>query len=83
MQIYFITAFLSSLCMVVTIDLMPKLKKNVLNFRYGANFKYEGILTHSFNRFYVVTKYKIPRVEQLQFVTFAFDLMCIITYLWT
>ena len=53
----------------ITIDLMPKLKKNILNFRYGANFKYEGMLTHSFDGFYVVTKYEIPRVEQLQFTT--------------
>ena len=48
MQIYFITAFLSTLYMVVSIDLMPKLKKNVLNFGYGANFRYEGMLTLSF-----------------------------------
>ena len=48
----------------------------MLNFRYGANFKYEGMLTHSFNRFYIVTKYKIPKVEHLQFTTFTFDLMC-------
>ena len=62
--------------MEVTIDLMPKLKKNILNFRYGANYKYKGRLTHLFDRFYVVTKYEIPRVEQLQFTTFTFDLMC-------
>ena len=61
--------------MAVTIDLMPKLKKNVLNFRYGVNFKYKGMLTHSFD---VVTKYEIPRVEQLQFTTFAFDLTSVI-----
>ena len=76
MQIYFITAFLFSLHIVFTIDFMPELKRNVLNFGYGVNFKYKGMLTHSFNRFYVVTKYKIPKVEQLQFTTFAFDLMC-------
>ena len=58
------------------IDVMPELKKNVLNFRYGANFKYEGMLTHSFNRFYVVAKYKMPKVEHLHFTTFTFDLMC-------
>ena len=34
------------------------------------------MLTHSFNRFYVMTKYEIPRVEQLQFTTFTFNLMC-------
>ena len=62
--------------MVVTIDLMPKLKKNILNFGYGANFKYEGMLTHLFDRFYVVIRYAIPKVEQLKFTTFAFNLMC-------
>ena len=55
---------------------MPELKKNVLNFGYSVNFKYEGMLNHSFDRFYVVAKYKIPKVERLQFTTFSFDLMC-------
>ena len=32
-------------------------------------------LTHSFDRLYVITKYKIPKVEQLQFTAFTFDLM--------
>ena len=58
------------------IDMMPELKKNVLNFGYGANFKYEGMLTHSFDRFYIVAKYEIPKVEHLQFTMFSFDLMC-------
>ena len=61
----FITAFLISLHKVLTIDTMPELKNNVLNFGYGANFKYEGMLTHSFDRFYVVAKYEIPKVENL------------------
>ena len=72
----FITVFLISLHKVLTIDVMPELKKNVLNFGYGANFKYEGMLTHSFDRFYVVTKYEIPKVEHLQLTTFTFDLTC-------
>ena len=63
MQTYFIAVILISLCKVFTIDMMPELKKNVLNFGYGVNFKYEGMLTHSLNRFYVVAKYEIPRVE--------------------
>ena len=69
MLIYFIAIDALSLCRAVTIDVMPKLKKNVLDFRYGANFKYEGMLTHSFDRFYVVAKYEIPKVEHLQFTT--------------
>ena len=76
MQTYFIVVILISLCKVFTIDMMPELKKNVLNFGYGVNFKYEGMLTHSFNRFHVVAKYEIPRVEHLQFATFSFNLMC-------
>ena len=48
--------FLISLCKALTIDMVPELKKNVLNFGYGENFKYEGILTHSFDRFYVVVR---------------------------
>ena len=78
MQTYFIliTVFLISLCKVFTIDVMPALKKNVLNFRYSAYFKYDRMLTHLFDRFYVVAKYKIPKVEHLQFTTFTFDLTC-------
>ena len=38
MQIYFITIFIYSLHKVFTVDIMPKLKENVLNFGYGANF---------------------------------------------
>ena len=64
------------MCEVLTVDVMPELKKNVLNFRYGANFKYEGMLFHSFDRFYVVAKYEIPKLENLKFTTFSFDLMC-------
>ena len=55
---------------------MPELKKNVLNFGYGANFKYEGMLSHSFDRFYAVTKFEIPKVKDLKLTTFSFNLMC-------
>ena len=61
---------------VLAINVMLELKKNVLNFRYSVNFKYEGMLTHSFDRFYVVDKYKIPKIENLEFTTFSFDLTC-------
>ena len=61
----FIMAVLISLHEVLTVDVMPELKKNVLNFGYGANFKYEGMLTHSFDRFYVVARYEMPKVEHL------------------
>ena len=56
--------------------LKKHLKDTKRHFGYGANFKYEGMLTHSFDRFYVVAKYEIPKVEHLQFTTFSFDLTC-------
>ena len=51
-----IVVILVSLHEVLTFDVMPELKKNVLNFRYGVSFKYEGMLTHSFYRFYDVAR---------------------------
>ena len=52
------------------IDIMPELKKNILNFGYGVNFKYEGMLSHSFDRFYIVTKFELPKMTDLKFTTF-------------
>ena len=58
------------------VDTKPEIKSNVLNFGYRGNFKYEGMLYHSFDRFYVVTKFEIPKIEDLKLVTFKFDLTC-------
>ena len=55
---------------------MPELKRNILNFGYGVNFKYEGMLSHSFDRFYVVAKFELPRVEDLKLTTIEFDSRC-------
>ena len=59
-----------------SVDIMPKLKRNILNFGYRGNFKYEGMLSHSFNRFYVVAKYELPKVCDLTLTTIEFDLNC-------
>ena len=58
------------------IDIMPKLKRNILNFGYGGNFKHEGILSHSFDRFYVVAKFELPNVEDLKLIAIDFDPTC-------
>ena len=34
----------------------PELQKNILKFGYGINYKYEGMLTHSFDRFYIIAQ---------------------------
>ena len=58
------------------VGIMPELKCNVLRFGYGVNFRYEGMLSHSFGRFYVVTKIEIPKVSDLNLTMFQFDYNC-------
>ena len=71
-----------ALCLLVfvydcsALDIMPELKKNILNFGYGVNFKYEGMLCHSFDRFYIVTKFELPKTKDLKLATFGFDFEC-------
>ena len=43
---------------------MPELKRNILNFGYGVNFKHEGMLFHSL------------KVEDLRLTTVQFDSKC-------
>ena len=58
------------------VSIMPELKCNVLRFGYTVNFRYEGMLSHSFDRFYVVTKIEIPKVSDLNLTLFKFDYNC-------
>ena len=63
-------------CGTFAISIMPELKHNVLRFGYGVNFRYEGMLSHSFDRFYVVTRIEIPKVSDLNLTLFQFDYNC-------
>ena len=54
----------------------PELKNNILNFGYGINYKYEGMLAHSFDRFYVVIKFILPTIGDLNFSTLNYDNTC-------
>ena len=55
------------------VSIIPELKQNVLRFGYGVNFRYEGMLAHLFDRFYVVTRIEIPKVLDLTLTVFQFD----------
>ena len=63
-------------CGTSAASIMPELKQNVLRFGYGVNFRYEGRLAHSFDRFYVVTRIEIPKVSDLNLTVFQFDYNC-------
>ena len=59
--------FTCCICRYTSVEIKPELKKNILNFGYGINFKYGGMLMLSFDRFYVVIKFMLPTVEDLKF----------------
>ena len=65
--------------MGASIEIRPKLQRNILNFGYGINYKYEGMLAHSFDRFYVVTKFMLPTIGDLKFSKLNFDYTCTYT----
>ena len=46
------------------------------NFGYRINLKYKGMLSHSFDRFYVVTKFILPTIEDVKFSPIDFDSEC-------
>ena len=35
-----------------------------------------GTISHSFDRFYMVTKFELPKVQDLQFTTIPYDKNC-------
>ena len=53
-----------------------ELQNNVLKFGYGINYKYEGMLAHSFDRFYIVTKFMLPSLGEIKFSKLIFDHTC-------
>ena len=57
----------------------PELKRNISHFGYSINYKYEGMFAHSFHRFYIVTKFILPCIGDLDFSKLNYDNTC--TYL--
>ena len=64
---------------IPSIKIKPELKRNILNFDYGVNYKYEGLLALSFDRFYVIKKFILPSIGDLNFSKLNYDNTC--TYL--
>ena len=62
--------------MSASIEIRPALQRNIFNFGYGINYKYKSMLAHSFDRFYVVTKFILPKIGDLKFSKLDFDYTC-------
>ena len=76
LYLYFVLNVICYFHQITYTKFKPELKKNILSFGYSINFKYEGMLTHSFDKFYVVTKFILPSIEDLNFSTLNYDNIC-------
>ena len=65
---------LSSRCS--SVEIRPELQRNILKFGYEINYKYEGILAHSLDRFYVVTKFSLPTLDDLKLSPIKYGKEC-------
>ena len=79
MKFYLYFHLLSLLCYIyryTSIEIKSELQKNILKFGYGINYKYEGMLAHSFDRFYVVTKFILPTMNDLKLLEIRYYKEC-------
>ena len=71
-------AFLLIVILVVSnsIKFNLELQKTILKFGYSINYKYEGMLAHLFDRFYIVMKSMLPSMGDIKFSNLNFDHSC-------
>ena len=75
--LFFIILTLICKYTVMEIDLGEvELPNYILKFGYAINYRYVGKVSHSFDRFYVVTKFELPKVEDLWFDDISYDAEC-------
>ena len=79
MKIYLyatLTILLCLSCRHSSIEIKLKLQKNILKFGYGINYKYEGMLAYSFDRFYMLTKFILPTLDNWRLSPIKYDIEC-------
>ena len=50
--------------------------ENILKFGYGINYKYEGMFAHLFDRFYAITEFMLPMMDDLKLSPINYDKEC-------
>ena len=58
------------------VEIKPELQRNILKIGYGINYKYDSALAHSFDRFYVITKFILPTLDDLKLHPINYDKEC-------
>ena len=76
MRFYLILSFICHFYQSTFTEIKLELKRNIPNFSYGINYKYEGMLAHSFDRFYIVTKFILPSIGDLKFSKLNYNDTC-------
>ena len=79
MYIYLYAILTILLCLssrYTLVEIKLELQKNILKFDYRINYKHEGMLAYSFNRFYVVTKFILPTLDDLKLLPIKYDKDC-------
>ena len=76
MKIYLYSIFICYFYQSTSTKIKPELKKSILNFGHGINYKYEGMLAHPFDRFYVVAKFILQSIGDLNISTLNYDSTC-------
>ena len=79
MKFYSLVCVIFQFYIGTSIKIKPELQRNILNFGYGINYKYEGMIAHLFDRIYVVTKFMLPMIGDLKFSKLDFDDSCAYT----
>ena len=57
-------------------EIKQELQRNILKFCYGITYKYEGMLTHSFDRFYVIAEFVLPTLDDMKLSPIKYDKEC-------
>ena len=74
--LYSVLNFICYFYQSTSTKIKPELKKNILTFGYSINCKYEGMLAHSFDRFFIVPKFILPSIGDLNFSKLNYDNTC-------
>ena len=72
----FVLVILMVVFMSKGIKINLELQENILKFGCSINYKYEDMLAHSFDRFYIVTKFMLPSMGDIKFSKLNFDHTC-------
>ena len=59
-----------------SVEIKLELQRNILKFGYGINYKYEGMLAQSSDRFYGITKFVLPTLDDLKLYPIKYDKDC-------